>query len=211
VQLGSGSRHILLVGGLHAGFAPGTVELAQAVLRYFETHPEQIPTDSTLHIITNLNPDSPDAPGKLAGRLNANGVDLNRNWDCDWQSNAVWGKQAVSGGAEPFSEPETVALRNYIAQINPIVVLFWQARIENGMISAGGCGSRSLVSEEFAQLYGETTGYTVAPFDRYVVNGDAVNSLDAQGIPAFSVLLPSYTEVDTSNHLPAIRDLLNYR
>ncbi|MCP4359688.1 MAG: hypothetical protein GY796_16905 [Chloroflexi bacterium] len=36
----------------------------------------------------NLNPDAVMiAPGLVDGRLNANGVDLNRNWDCRWQEN----------------------------------------------------------------------------------------------------------------------------
>jgi hypothetical protein len=207
-RFGSGRRHIVLIGGLHAGFAPGTVTLAQRAIQHFQDNPGEIAGNITLHIIPNANPDSPFAPGAKAGRLNANGVDLNRNWDCNWQPNAVWRDNPVSGGSFPFSEPETVALQTYLTRLQPVGVVFWEAKMQSGWSAAGGCATVSSASEALAALYGNNAGYTVAPWEAYAVNGDATNWLDDQGIPAISVLILDYEAVDWANNLRAIRALL---
>lgn len=208
-RLGNGPRHIVLIGGLHAGFAPGSVELAQMMVEYFKANLDQIPDKITLHIITNANPDSPSLPGKKEGRLNANGVDLNRNWDCNWKTVAEWAGQPISGGTSPFSEPESRALRDYLQQLTPTAVVFWGARYADGRVFAGRCGP-SMVSNTLAQVYKEAASYTAGESLGYSVNGDATTWLDAQGIPAISVLLPEYTSADWSNNLKAVQAILQY-
>jgi hypothetical protein len=53
--------------------------------------------------------------------------------------------------------------------------------------------------------------YKVAEWEAYTVNGDASNWLDARRIPAVSILILDYTEVDWTNNLRAIRTLIrNY-
>ncbi len=207
-QLGTGTRNIVLVGGLHAGFAPATVEIAEYIANYYKSRLDQIPAEVKLHIITNANPDSPFAPGEISGRLNSSGTDLNRNWDCEWRQNATWGSQTISGGSQPFSELETQVLREYFLRIQPVGVVFWEARAAGGMAAPGGCGQQSLFSESLAQIYGSAAGYKVAKFEAYAVNGDATNWLDAQGIPAISVLLPDYSNPDPENNLKAVQELL---
>jgi hypothetical protein len=209
VEIGSGGRTLLLVGGLHAGFAPSTVSLAQQAADYFSANPHEVPRGLTLSILLNANPDASYAPGRLEGRLNANGVDLNRNWDCDWQPQAKWRDNTVSGGSAPLSEPETQALAAYILNRSTAAVVFWEAKMENGQVSAGGCGDRSLASQPFAESYGQAAGYLVEPWTWYPVNGDAANWLDRQGIPAISVLLLDYERVDWENNLRGIRSLLD--
>jgi hypothetical protein len=208
VEIGSGERKIIFVGGLHAGSAPSTAALARQSADYFRSRPEEVPNRVTLSIVLNANPDAPRAPGKLEGRLNATGVDLNRNWDCEWQAQAKWRDHTVSGGSAPFSEPETQALLNYITGGGAVAVIFWEAKMETGQVSAGGCGERSLVSQPLAEVYGGATGYTVDPWAWYPVNGDAANSLDKRGIPAASVLLRDYEETDWSLNLRGILAVL---
>ncbi len=209
VEIGSGGRTVILVGGLHAGFAPSTVSLAQQAVDYFTAHPEIVPGGLKLAIVVNANPDAGYAPGKLEGRLNANGVDLNRNWDCDWQPQAKWRDHTVSGGSAPLSEPETQALASYILGQSTAAVVFWEAKMDNGQVSAGGCGDRTFVSQPVAELYGRSAGYVVEPWAWYPVNGDASNWLDRQGIPAISVLILDYERVDWENNLRGIRTLLD--
>lgn len=209
IEIGSGTRTLILVGGLHAGSAPSTVSLAQQAADYFSANPYEVPRSLTLSIVLNANPDARYAPGKLEGRLNANGVDLNRNWDCDWQPQAKWRDHTVSGGGAPLSEPETQALAAYILNHSVAVVAFWEAKMENGQVSAGGCGDRSLASQPFAESYGRAAGYLVEPWTWYPVNGDASNWLDRQGIPAISVLILDYERVDWENNLRGIRSLLD--
>ena len=211
VRFGGGEKTIVFVGGLHAGFAPGTVSLARQAVSYFERNPQEVPAGATLYIIISASPDSPNAPGELAGRLNANGVDLNRNWDCRWAQNASWGNQTVSGGLFPNSEPETKALIDFIQQKGADAVVFWEALAANGLSSAGACGDRSLVSANLALAYGLAAGYPIADFENLTnqaLNGDGTNWLDLQGIPAIAVLLPNYESVDWNNNLAGMLAVL---
>jgi len=209
VEIGQGRLTIIFVGGLHAGSAPSTVDLANRAARYFSENPQEVPADVTLSFVLNANPDARRAPGELAGRLNANNVDLNRNWDCEWQTNAKWRDKTVSGGSRPLSEPETQALADYILSRPTVAVVFWEAKIENGQVSAGGCGDRTLVSQPLAETYGWAASYGVEPWSWYPVNGDASNWLDSQGIPAASVLMLDYERVDWENNLRGIRAVLD--
>ncbi len=215
VRFGSGSNVIIFIGGLHAGSAPSTVSLAENTISYFTENPDLIPATVSLYVIPNANPDSPYAPGDLSGRLNANRVDLNRNWDCEWTEDARWRGNVVpgSGGPAPFSEPETRALRAFILQINPAVVVFWEARHQDGLSSPGACGQRSLVSQRPAEIYGFAAGYDVDDYEANTnqpLNGDGANWIDQQGIPAFAVLLREYESIDWNNNLAGMRAILDH-
>lgn len=214
-RIGVGSRAVLLVGGINAGYAPGSVDVARQAAAYFEDNLDQIPAGVTLYVLPNLNPDSEDAPGELAGRLNANGVDLNRNWDCRWRADPVWRgiRGDGLGGEAPFSEPEVAALRDFIMQVEPAAVVFWQARVFGGLVSPGSCDTAPQASEPLAIAYGDGSGYNVASFEELAgqeVNGDAPNWLDAQGIAAVSVLLPDYGSADFENNLAGITAVLQW-
>ncbi|NHZ71559.1 MAG: protein kinase [Aquificales bacterium] len=213
VRLGAGEKSIVLIGGLHAGAVPGSVSLAQQTIRYFQDNLSLIPDNVTLYIIPSANLDSPHAPGELEGRLNANGVDLNRNWDCRWTKDAKWRNNVVpgSGGSAPFSEPETQALRDFILDGDAQAVVFWEARATNGLTSPGSCSNSPLVSSRLAQVYGNAAGYDVADFEDLTnqeINGDGTNWLDSQNIPAISVLLPEYSDMDWNNNLAGISAVL---
>lgn len=215
VRFGNGPQTIIFIGGLHAGFAPGTVALAQQTAVHFAQNLAAIPPNLTVYIILSANPDSPNAPGQLNGRLNANRVDLNRNWDCDWLSDARWRGNVVpgSGGPAPFSEPETQSLRDFILEKNPAAVIFWEARAENGLASPGNCGARHRPSESLATAYGAAAGYRVADFEDLtgqVLNGDGTNWLVQQGIPAIAILLPQYSNMDWARNLAGILAVLQH-
>lgn len=215
VRFGGGERAVVLIGGLHAGFAPGSVQLAEELIAYFQEHLDEIPPEVSLFIIANANPDSAAAPGQLPGRLNGNGVDLNRNWDCRWTADPPWAgtPQIGMGGAAPFSEPEVQALADFIRQQAAQAVVFWQGRAALGLSSPGACGEESLVSRPLARAYGVAADYRIADFESLVnqeVNGDATNWLDAQGIPAISVLLTDYRVSDFERNLPAVLSVMGW-
>jgi hypothetical protein len=201
---------VVFIGGFHAGFAPSTVTVAEEAITYFSEHIEEIPADVQVIIIANANPDSPLDPGNLPGRLNANNVDLNRNWDCRWQEDTQISSQFVAGGGgpEPFSEPEVAALREFLVEQQPLAVVFWEARVANGLVSPGSCGEEPKVSQSVADTYGEAAGYPVRDFEaltQQTVNGDSTNWLDDQEIPAISVLLQDYTQLtDWEDNLAGI-------
>jgi hypothetical protein len=209
VQFGDGERAVLFVGGLHAGFAPGGVVLAEELIAHFSEDPAAVPSNVSLFIIPNLNPDSALAPGQLEGRLNGNGVDLNRNWDCRWTADPPWGgePQPGLGGSQPLSEPEAQALVDFLEQEQMEAVVFWQARASLGLSSPGACEEESAVSRPLALRYGNAADYPVADFEDVtdtIVFGDVTNWLDGQGIPAISVLLPNYLESDFEHNLTAV-------
>ncbi|MBK8987916.1 MAG: hypothetical protein IPM39_17915 [Chloroflexi bacterium] len=218
VRLGNGRRQFILVGGIHAGYAPNTVQLADQLIAYFSANPTAVPADVTLTIIPSLNPDAAAATSRLAGRLNANGVDLNRNADCRWLADPlVLGSVAPgAGGAAPFSEPESQALRDFINQQQPTAVLLLAAHgLNYGVASPGACLERSLVSVSLAKVYGRASGYRFPDSNNdgivqpdLQLTGDLTNWLDGSGIPAIAVLLPKYEATDFELNLAGITAVL---
>lgn len=213
VRFGNGQNVVMFIGGLHAGFAPATVSLAQRAVQYFSDNPDRVPQNVTLYVVLNVNPDSPYTPGELSGRLNANNVDLNRNWDCNWARDARFRNEVVpgSGGPAPLSEPETRSLANFITGQNPAAVVFWEARASDGLSTAGACAREPRVSQPLATTYGLAAGYPVADFEELtsqILNGDVTNWLDSEGIPSIAVLLPEYENIDWDNNLAGMLAVL---
>jgi hypothetical protein len=211
-RFGYGSKVIVFIGGLHAGFAPATVQIAEETAVFFTENLTTIPADITIYVNRSANPDSPSGPaheGELCGRLNANQVDLNRNWDCRWTKDAQFRGNVVrgSGGSAPFSEPETQTLRDFLQGVMPTAVVFWEARYIDGFVSPGRCTGRSDVSYGLAQVYGDAAGYQVDDFEidtQQILNGDGTNWLDSVGIAATAVLLPDYDDMDWNNNLNGV-------
>jgi hypothetical protein len=134
-------------------------------------------------------------------------VDLNRNWDCNWQPVATWGDRLVSAGAAPFSEPESQALRDFFLAQQPAVVLFWHSAA-NG-VYASGCGSLHRPARRLAELYGQASGYPVYDtFNAYPISGDAGDWLASQGIASISVELTTHQALDWRQNLAGVIALL---
>ena len=205
VQMGSGPRNVLVLGGLHSGFAPSSVRVVEDIQAYFTAHPEEIPAGITLHLLSNANPDAPDLPNDARGRLNANSTDLNLNWDCNWLPSIAFRSQDLTAGRAPFSEPETQAIRDYALQTLPVAVIAYEAK-SPGWVIAGACKGPSLFSDALAQNYAYASGYDVNKPDSYF-HGDATDWLDSRGIPAISILLKDYTTPDSDIHIRAIKAL----
>ncbi len=118
-----GFGRVLLVGGIH-GDELTSVALTFAWLNELEQHG----SDYDWHVAPSMNPD-----GLLAGsprRINANGVDLNRNMPTTaWreESRSYWRKVGFEErrfpGDSPASEPETQWLVDEIAAFRPGVIV----------------------------------------------------------------------------------------
>jgi predicted deacylase len=207
-HFGTGANEVLFVGGVHGSDAPSTAAVAQELVAYLSDNPSVVPADVTVTVIPNLNPDGSALSG-TAGRFNANDVDLNRNFDCEWYSTAVWKNQEVSGGSKPFSEPEAQALQNYVDTFNPAAAVVWFA--SEGKVYPSACaGTPSNASVELAATFANAAGYPVeAEFDAYAITGDMVNWMAKQNIPAISVLLTSRESTDWSKNKAGIEAILD--
>jgi hypothetical protein len=204
---GDGETEVLLVGGVHGSYSPNTSAVAEDLMEYFDTNPDVIPESVMVTVIPNLNPDGL-ATGGTEGRFNANDVDLNRNFDCEWSASAVWQSREVSGGSAPFSEPEAQALRDYVLEYDPEAAVVWFS--QEGKVYPSACGGDpSAQSIALASTFATAAGYpTELEFDAYAITGDMVNWMAGQGIPAISVLLSDHQSSETSKNLAGIEAIL---
>jgi hypothetical protein len=204
-RFGTGPRILMLVGGLHGGWENNTVALMNELIAHFDTNPQAILPDLTLVLVPVANPDGLVHGRVAAGRFNANQVDLNRNWGCDWSADARWRDEAVNPGEKPFSEPETSALSIFIQTQRPAVVLFYHSAADG--IFAGHCGGDH-GSMRMSQVLGEATGYSYGqPFTAYQVTGTAASWVDSLGIPSADVELISWTASEFERNLRGVMAL----
>jgi murein tripeptide amidase MpaA len=210
------------VGGHHGGYEWNTTTLAYEVIDYLRANPEVVPTAVTVHIIPTANPDGIYAVTGKTGRItasdvyvsdsfsarfNAYGVDLSRNWDCEWSATALWRDQPVNPGSEPFSEIENQVLRTFFRQQEQLrVVVFWHSQAT--LVSPGSCGEPHQPSIELANVYARAANYPVQEFSAYEITGDASNWLAKEGIPSFSVELTTHESTDWERNRAGVLALL---
>lgn len=206
-HFGTGETEVLLIGGVHGGYSPNTTALAEEFVTYFQADASMIPDNVMITIIPTLNPDGTDESG-AAGRFNANNIDLNRNFDCDWAPTSMWREQEVSGGSAAFSEPESAAFRDYVDEYNPNAAVVWFS--SEGKVYPSACDSTpKRASVELAATFATAAGYPAeAEFDAYTINGDMVNWMAKEGIPAISVLLSDHQSTEWSKNLAGVEAIL---
>jgi len=86
---------------------------------------KQVLQDSEFQIVVNGNPSSRRKVegGDFCLRVDPDGVDLNRNWDEEWQSGAVLDSVDTNPGPMAFSEPETKAFKGLVEAYRPTTFL----------------------------------------------------------------------------------------
>ncbi|RJR13003.1 hypothetical protein C4585_02715 [Candidatus Parcubacteria bacterium] len=225
-HFGSGEEEILFVGGIHGGYSWNTALVAYELMDHLEANPDTIPSNVRVTVIPVANPDGlkkvvgttsafaasdvSTSANLEAARFNENTVDLNRNFDCDWQEDAVWQKKQVSGGTAVFSEPETQAIRDYVEESTPKAVIVWYASA--GGVYASNCHNGVLPeTSEILNRYAQASGYRAyQDFDYYETTGDMTNWLAKIGIPSISVLLTNHTNTEWAKNRAGIEAVLDY-
>jgi hypothetical protein len=226
---GTGDTEILFMGGIHGGYEWNTVLVAYELMDYLEANPNTIPDNIQVTVIPVLNPDGleetvgtagrftkADVPSAqnatVPGRFNANIVDLNRNFDCDWNAVGTWQDTSVSGGSKAFSEPESQAFRDYVQTAGPDAVVVWYSSAPGGGVFASNCYNGVLQeTNTITNAYSEASGYKAyQEFNYYEITGDAVNWLAKNNIPAISVLLSTHETVEWSKNRAGIEALLSH-
>ncbi len=222
---GSGPTHLLLVGGMHGGYEWNAVLLAYQVMDYLKANPDAIPSNLSVTVIPALNADgvykvtgkegvftpadvSSDAAVDASGRFNAHTVDLNRNFDCNWQATSTWQNRTESAGTAPFSEPESAALRSFVLADTPVAVVFWHSA--SGSVYASECNNGILPGTlTLMNAYAKASGYSAVPsFDAYPITGDSEGWLASLNIPAVTIELKTHGSVDWDQNLAGVKALL---
>jgi predicted deacylase len=205
-HFGTGDKELLLVGGVHGSYSANTAKVAEEVVAWLAANPSVIPTNVSVTIIPAVNP---DGLAQKSMRFNGNNVDLNRNFDCDWQAEGTWQSKKVSGGTAPFSEPESKTLQNFVETYKPAAaIVFYSAA---GGVYASSCGgSISEDTRSLLQAYASASGYKAHDtFDAYAVTGDMVNWFAKIGIPGISVLLTDHTSTEWTKNEKGLTAVLN--
>ena len=226
-HFGTGSQEIVFIGGIHGGYSANTALLGFELVDWFKENEDKIPDTITVTVIPVMNPDglkvatgktgrfemsdvTTNETTKVAGRFNGNNVDLNRNFDCEWDAEGTWQNRTVSGGSAPFSEPEAQAVQEYTLKIKPVAVVTWYSAA--GGVYASTCGG-AVKAETLAitKIFAEASGYTAhEEFDYYEITGDMVNWFAKENIPAISVLLTNHTNTEFEKNRAGVEAILNY-
>lgn len=226
-HFGTGDTEILLIGGVHGGYSWSTAALGYELVDYFDANPNEVPADITITIIPVANPDGLDAAVGTIGRFsttlanalsidtrtearfNANDVDLNRNFDCDWSATGTWQNREVSGGSSAFSEPEAAAIRDYVNANNIEAAIVWFS--SEGKVYPSACETTPAEdSVALAATFAAAADYPAeAEFDAYAITGDMVNWMAGKGIPAISVLLSAHNTTEFNQNLAGVEAVLN--
>ena len=226
-HFGKGTKEVVFVGGMHGGYEWNTALLAYQIIDYLQANPGVIPANVKVTIVPVLNPDglskvvgtsghfaeadvSPSQDIQVSGRYNANSVDLNRNFDCDWRTKGVWQKKTVSGGSSVFSELETQAIKKYVESAKPAAVIAWFSS-EGGVYSSNCHNGVSPETNALNELYSKASGYpSHEKFDYYATTGDMTNWLAKINIPAVSVLLTNHTNTELDKNLAGTKAILQH-
>jgi len=226
-HFGTGAAEVVFVGGIHGGYSWNTTLLAYELIDYLDANPTAVPANLTVTVIPVANPDglkatvgtvgrfAPAAAARVTevtrveGRFNANDVDLNRNFDCEWSTSGEWQNRTVSGGAAPFSEPEAVALRNYIENNTLAALVVWFSA--EGKVYPAACGTApTAAATSLANTYGNAAGYPVETnFTAYQITGDITNWAAKQNITAISILLTDHQSTEWTKNKAGIEAILN--
>jgi predicted deacylase len=224
---GRGDTHLLFVGGIHGGYEWNSTLLAYQLIDYLEANPGTLPAGLSVSIVPTANPDglygvvgtsgrftpadvSVDDTVLTAGRFNANDVDLNRNFACNWASESSWRGQTVSAGTSAFSEPEAQAIRNYVLNSLPDAAVFFHSAA--GAVYGAACdGVLGPGTKRLLDTYARASGYrAVDLFTAYPITGDVESWLTSIGIPAVSVELTNHTDVELQKNLAGIKALFDH-
>ena len=199
--IGNRSGAAMVIIGAIQGDQPNTRDLVSSLIKDVTDEPDRIPDNVALHFVPVLNPD-----GLLGGtRRNANGVDLNRNWDTfDWTADPdqPGGVVQGAGGSRPHSEPETQSLERYLRQLRQrfhgVRLVLWHSsrRINSGGHVYPGAASGGLDPDalDLARRYARSAGYQVREdWTPYETTGELITWCAEVGIPAIDIVIPGST------------------
>lgn len=211
---GVGEREYLIVAGIHGGYEGNTVALANELISHINEHPEAIPSDAKLYIIRNMNPDGEARSNDVDGRVNNNGVDLNRNfpsrnWVTDWDRDGCWIYRPTTGGTYGGSEPETRSVMNFIASHDIEAVISYHSAAL-GIFPGGVPWDEASI--RLAKALAKATDYPYPPIDTGCeYTGTLADWAVENGVGAsVDMELSDHKNTDFDKNLKALNVLLHF-
>ena len=211
-KFGDGQNERMIVGGLHGGDEWNTITLANQLIKHFDQSPQLIPGGITLYILPSLNPDGEARAHNKYGRVNHNGVDLNRNfpvnWKMDWDRLGCWNYLPTSGGTGPGSEVETLALINFINS-HHIQALISYHSAALGVFPGGFPWDAN--STRLAESIAQVTSYPFPPIDTgCTYSGTLADYAVSAGAAAVDLELTNHFDTDFDENLRVLDVLLSF-
>ena len=209
---GQGAHERVIVAGIHGGDEWNTVTLANQLIKYVDQNPDVVPDDTTLYVLPNLNPDGEARAHNKYGRVNDNGVDLNRNfpvnWQKDWDRGGCWNSLLTSGGTGPGSEVETQALINFVDAHNIEALISYHSAALG--VFPGGLPWEG-DSIRLARSIAEVSSYPFPPIDTgCTYSGTLADYAVSKGIAAVDLELTNHFDTDFDQNLDILNVLLNF-
>jgi len=212
---GVGEREYLIVAGIHGGYEWNTVALANELITHINENPGAIPSDTTLYVIRNMNPDGEARAHGVDGRVNNNGVDLNRNfpsenWTEEWDRDGCWIYRPTTGGSRGGSEPETRTVMSFIASHRITAMISYHSAALG--IFPGGVPWEE-PSKQLAKALAKETRYPYPPLDTgCVYTGTLADWAVENGVgAAVDMELRNHRDSDFEVNLKALKVLLNFQ
>jgi protein MpaA len=193
---GAGKKRVIVFGGIHGNETASPV-LARALAASFEREPP--PKGLTVIVVPEVNPDGVFA----RTRVNANSVDINRNFPAkNWRADFTEARR--NPGPQAASEPETRAVMALIERYPPDLVITIHSPLY--------CVNWDGPAQELAAMMALKNGYRLCPYLGYETPGSLGSyvGLD-RSVPTPTIELQ---ETDTykvvRDNLPALRAALNH-
>ena len=193
VRMGTaGGRVVLVVGVIHGDETKG--ERVTSLLRTLPT-----PAGIDLWLVGTMNPDGE----ANTTRTNANGVDLNRNFEAGWSYIPRSTTNHQYSGEAPADQPETQAMEAFIRAIRPAIGIWYHQ--DANVISVSG--ARRIIPSTYATLVGLGTG-GVRCSQKCTGTAGTFANREIAGSTNFLVELPgsaSVTSATIRRHADAVR------
>ena len=213
-RFGAGEKEYLIVAGIHGGYEWNTIALANELITYINENPGVIPTDVTLYIIRNMNPDGEARAHGVDGRVNNNDVDLNRNfpsenWIEEWDRDGCWIYRPTTGGRYAGSEPETRSVMSFIEN-HKLEALISYHSAALGVFPGGVPWTEP--SKRLAKALSKATRYPYPPIDTGCeYTGTLADWAVENGVgAAVDMELRNHRDTDFEENLKALKVFLNF-
>lgn len=212
-RFGEGETRRMIVAGIHGGYESNTTALAEELVADLSADPGLVPDEIMLYVLPLMNPDGVAAEIGPGGRANANGVDLNRNfevnWKSEWLATGCWTLLPISAGTWAFSEPEAQALRDFI-RANPLDALISYHSAKPAIFAGGSPPSAD--SRRLAQALSKVSGYPYpVSYGTCELTGQMVDWAAAQGAAAVDIELTYHAYTDLAVNRKVLGAFLEWK